>query len=201
MNLNDSLELALAIEKSGEKLYESLQNFNETFKQILAIRKNGIALLENFSDIKTNDQTILPILTPNDEFEATIFALNYEITLNKTYENLTDECENDTLRDIFFRLWATSNNEYIPALKNILQNSHKVDNAKENFINSDFLSNYQNSFNDMSLKLGDIVSGKASKEEISKLLSNPNFPFFGGLALGALATQILAKSQKDNIDE
>lgn len=217
MNLNECLNIAYITEKSGEKLYETLIRHSEIFNQILQIRKNGIILIENYTKLFKKDidntslEQILSIkkLEASNKFEAIIFALNFEIELNKTYENLSDECEDESLKDIFFRLWATSNNEYIVALKEELRleleqkHTSTLEQNMQNLssFNVDFLSKYQTNFNEISSNLNNIISGKADKSEITKLLANPNFPFFGGLAIGALATQILSKQPKEQEDE
>ena len=54
----------------------------------------------------------------------------------------------------------------------------------------------------MSEGLQSIVSGNADKAQLAKILNNPNFSFFSGLALGALGISMMDKiSQKDKSDE
>ncbi|MGG7073117.1 ferritin-like domain-containing protein [Campylobacter sp. 9BO] len=208
------LNIAYISEKTGEKLYECLAKFGDTFEQILKIRKNGLTLLKNYAQLSKNEldeATIKEALDAqnfeaSNTFEAYIFALNYELSLNKNYDNLCKICEDETLRDVFFRLWATSNNEYIASLKAelasyLIKKPIQINKTQEQNFGENILNNYQKNFNDMSEQINQIISGKMDKEQISKLLLNPNFPFFSGLALGALGTQMISKNLKENQDE
>lgn len=196
------LNVAFLSETNAKNLYENFAHFDDVFQNIAAIRTNAITLILQHAKLRKcefGEPQLLPLITPKSKFDAIIIALNYEITLNSTYEQLTDVIEDDDLRDLIFRLWATSNNEYIASLKQILAQEFAPKTQKQTSnqhleLNPEkFLNNYQENFNQMSQKLSDIVAGKASKDEVSALLANPNFPFFGGLAIGALTSQILAK--------
>ena len=136
-----------------------------------------------------------------------IKALNYELELNAFYENLTDNLSDENFKDVCFRLWATSNNEYIPALKARLAQilaaqfqsagdaiqegqAQTAQNQSENILNAF----HSESFKQISQTLERISSGQGGKEDAIALLNNPNFSFFGGLALGGLASMMLSKN-------
>ncbi len=80
----------------------------------------------------------------------------------------------DDVKDLFFRLWATSNNEYIPALKASLlsiscQNlAPNIQNSNQN--NTDPKSN--NSIKDFLEEANKIASGEANMENINTLLNH-----------------------------
>ena len=118
------------------------------------------------------------------------------------------------LQDLFVRLWATSNNEYIASLKQRLKeiysgsrpkNELNLSEVTKNFDQggmTNILESYQKDFNEISQSLQNIASGKADKSELAKITNNPNFSFFSGLALGALGISIVGKNlNKDEENE
>ncbi|CAD7287769.1 hypothetical protein LMG7974_00650 [Campylobacter majalis] len=194
------------IEKSAISMYDRLGNMHEIFVNIKHIREQGLALIEEYAKQKEYDLIVKhsEVLEPKNLKDAFVYALAYENTLCQKYEILSNKIEDDVLRDICFRLWATSNNEYIVALNECVKQtfSDQGQNNTQNFDYTNVLSGYQNDFNNMSESLQNIMSGKLDKAELSRLLSSPNFSFFSGLALGALGASMLAKLDKsDENDE
>ena len=215
--LNELLNASYTSEKNALRLYESLASFGEVFDQIASVRKNATILIEKFANaheyelVCENEAIFLP--AKNKE-NALIEALNYENELNKMYEKFCENLDDEELKDLFFRLWATSNNEYIASLKHCLKEIYSGVGAKNelnlNEISQNFeqngitniLESYQNDFNEITKRLQNIASGKADKSELAKITNNPNFSFFSGLALGALGISVVSKnSNKDEKDE
>lgn len=215
--LNELLNASYTSEKNALRLYEGLASFGEVFDQIASVRKNAIVLIEKFASaheyelVCENEAIFLP--AKNKEY-ALIEALNYENELNKMYEKLCESLDDEELKDLFFRLWATSNNEYIASLKHCLKEIYSGCEAKNelnlNEISQNFeqngitniLESYQNDFNEITKSLQNIASGKADKSELAKITNNPNFSFFSGLALGALGISVVSKNlNKDEEDE
>ena len=112
---NELLNAAFISEKSAEILYENLSDLGEIFSEILSVRKNGLTLIKTYAKAKnlelSNEQIQNAFLMPDSLQDALICALNLEIQLNKMYENFTQNLDDEELKDLFFRLWATSNNE------------------------------------------------------------------------------------------
>lgn len=189
-SFKEILNTAYTLELKGVWLYENLKDEDEIFAQILLVRKSGVELLKGcYDDLKDhkNKENFAKFENIDDNI---IRAINYENELNEIYANLANECEDEGLRDVLFRLWATSHNEYIPALKLRLQNEfHSFKDDKE--CNQEESKNYEKnekySFEELSKILEKISSGKGSKEDIATLLNSPHISFFGGLALGGLA--------------
>ena len=215
--LNELLNASYMSEKNALRLYESLASFGEVFDQIASVRKNAIILIEKFANaheyelVCENEAIFLPAKNKED---ALIEALNYENELNKMYEKFCESLYDEELKDLFFRLWATSNNEYIASLKHCLKEIYSGAGAKNelnlNEISQNFeqngitniLESYQNDFNEITKSLQNIASGKADKSELAKITNNPNFSFFSGLALGALGISVVSKNlNKDEEDE
>jgi len=204
--LNELLNASYTSEKNALRLYESLASFGEVFDQIASVRKNAIILIEKFASaheyelVCENEAIFLPAKNKED---ALIEALNYENELNKMYEKFCESLDDEELKDLFFRLWATSNNEYIASLKHCLKEIYS--GAKQNFEQNgitNILESYQNDFNEITKSLQNIASGKADKSELAKITNNPNFSFFSGLALGALGISVVSKNlNKDEEDE
>ncbi len=215
--LNELLNASYTSEKNALRLYESIASFGEVFDQIASVRKNAIILIEKFASaheyelVCENEAIFLPAKNKED---ALIEALNYENELNKMYEKFFESLDDEELKDLFFRLWATSNNEYIASLKHCLKEIYSGAGAKNelnlNEISQNFeqngitniLESYQNDFNEITKSLQNIASGKADKSELAKITNNPNFSFFSGLALGALGISVVSKNlNKEEEDE
>lgn len=215
--LNELLNASYTSEKNALSLYENLALFGDVFNEIANIRKNAIILIEKFASIHDyelaceNEAIFLPAKNKED---ALIQALNYELELNKMYEKFCESLDDEELKDLFFRLWATSNNEYITSLKQRLKeiysgceikNELNLNEISQNFEQNgitNILENYQNDFNEITKSLQNIASGKADKSELAKITNNPNFSFFSGLALGALGISVVSKNfNKDEENE
>ena len=215
--LNELLNASYTSEKNALSLYENLASFGDVFNEIANIRKNAIILIEKFASTHDyelaceNEAIFLPAKNKED---ALIQALNYELELNKMYEKFCESLDDEELKDLFFRLWATSNNEYITSLKQRLKeiysgceikNELNLNEISQNFEQNgitNILENYQNDFNEITKSLQNIASGKADKSELTKITNNPNFSFFSGLALGALGISVVSKNfNKDEENE
>ena len=215
--LNELLNASYTSEKNALSLYENLASFGDIFNEIANIRKNAIILIEKFASTHDyelaceNEAIFLPAKNKED---ALIQALNYELELNKMYEKFCESLDDEELKDLFFRLWATSNNEYITSLKQRLKeiysgceikNELNLKEISQNFEQNgitNILENYQNDFNEITKSLQNIASGKADKSELAKITNNPNFSFFSGLALGALGISVVSKNfNKDEENE
>ncbi|WP_459903522.1 ferritin-like domain-containing protein [Campylobacter concisus] len=215
--LNELLNASYTSEKNALSLYENLASFGDVFNDIVNIRKNAIILIEKFASTHDyelaceNEAIFLPAKNKED---ALIQALNYELELNKMYEKFCESLDDEELKDLFFRLWATSNNEYVASLKQRLKeiysgceikNELNLNEISQNFEQNgitNILENYQNDFNEITKSLQNIASGKADKSELAKITNNPNFSFFSGLALGALGISVVSKNfNKDEENE
>ena len=215
--LNELLNASYTSEKNALRLYEGLASFGEVFDQIASVRKNAIILIEKFASaheyelVCENEAIFLPAKNKED---ALIEALNYENKLNKMYEKFCESLDDEELKDLFLRLWATSNNEYITSLKHCLKeiysgavakNELNLNEISQNFEQNgiaNILESYQNDFNEITKSLQNIASGKADKSELAKITNNPNFSFFSGLALGALGISVVSKNlNKEEKDE
>lgn len=215
--LNELLNASYTSEKNALSLYENLASFGDVFNEIANIRKNAIILIEKFASTHDyelaceNEAIFLPAKNKED---ALIQALNYELELNKMYEKFCESLDDEELKDLFFRLWATSNNEYVASLKQRLKeiysgceikNELDLNEISQNFEQNgitNILGNYQNDFNEITKSLQNIASGKADKSELAKITNNPNFSFFSGLALGALGISVVSKNfNKDEENE
>ncbi|ABK82107.1 hypothetical protein Q4Y15_000384 [Campylobacter fetus] len=196
--------LAFNYENRGILIYSNFVD-TEIFNQILSIKKSGLELLKNLADEKNYSINLneCEVLNPKDNFEKLIVAINYELEINEFYKNASEFMDDD-VKDLFFRLWATSNNEYIPALKASLlsiscQNlAPNIQNSNQN--NTDPKSN--NSIKDFLEEANKIASGEANMENINTLLNHPSFPFFSGVAAGGLIGLLINEIiKKEKIDE
>ena len=204
---NEILNLAYALESQGIAFYENFSDKDEIFSQILTIKNSGLTLLKDYAqnnNLTLGDGIDLEIVKPEDPEDALIKAINYELELNAFYERASDSVEDDILRDIYFRLWATSHNEYVPALKTRLKqiwatekNETEEKNTEEknlNFFDTDAI-------NQMSETIDKFASGKATNEDLAALLKSPNASFLGGLALGGFAAMMLNKTNENQTNK
>lgn len=199
---NEILNLAYALESQGIAFYENFSDKDEIFSQILTIKNSGLTLLKNYAqnnDLALGDGIDLEIVKPEDPEDALIKAINYELELNAFYERASDSVEDDILRDICFRLWATSHNEYVPALKTRLKQiwateKNETEEKNLNLFDTDAI-------NQMSETIDKFASGKATNEDLAALLKSPNASFLGGLALGGLAAMMLNKTNENQTNK
>ena len=120
------------------------------------------------------------------------------------YERASDSVEDDILRDICFRLWATSHNEYVPALKTRLKQiwaTAKNETEEKNTEEKNLNVFDADAINQMSETIDKFASGKATNEDLAALLKSPNASFLGGLALGGLAAMILNKTNENQTNK
>lgn len=199
---NEILNLAYALESQGIAFYENFRYKDEIFSQILTIKNSGLTLLKDYAqnnNLALGDGIDLEIVKPEDPEDALIKAINYELELNAFYERASDSVEDDILRDICFRLWATSHNEYVPALKTRLKQiwateKNETEEKNLNVFDADAI-------NQMSETIDKFASGKATNEDLAALLKSPNASFLGGLALGGLAAMILNKTNENQTNK
>lgn len=199
---NEILNLAYALESQGIAFYENFSDKDEIFSQILTIKNSGLTLLKDYAqnnNLALGDGIDLEIVKPEDPEDALIKAINYELELNAFYERANDSVEDDILRDICFRLWATSHNEYVPALKTRLKQiwateKNETEEKNLNVFDADAI-------NQMSETIDKFASGKATNEDLAALLKSPNASFLGGLALGGLAAMILNKTNENQTNK
>ena len=204
---NEILNLAYALESQGIAFYENFRDKDEIFSQILTIKNSGLTLLKDYAqnnNLAFGDGIDLEIVKPEDPEDALIKAINYELELNAFYERASDSVEDDILRDICFRLWATSHNEYVPALKTRLKQiwaSEKNETKEKNTEEKNLNVFDADAINQMSETIDKFASGKATNEDLAALLKSPNASFLGGLALGGLAAMILNKTNENQTNQ
>jgi hypothetical protein len=204
---NEILNLAYALESQGIAFYENFSDKDEIFSQILTIKNSGLTLLKDYAqnnNLALGDGIDLEIVKPEDPEDALIKAINYELELNAFYERASDSVEDDILRDICFRLWATSHNEYVPALKTRLKQiwATAVAGTEEKNTEEKNLNVFDaDAINQMSETIDKFASGKATNEDLAALLKSPNASFLGGLALGGLAAMILNKTNENQTNK
>lgn len=199
---NEILNLAYALESQGIAFYENFSDKDEIFSQILTIKNSGLTLLKDYAqnnNLALGDGIDLEIVKPEDPEDALIKAINYELELNAFYERASDSVKDDILRDICFRLWATSHNEYVPTLKTRLKQiwateKNETEEKNLNVFDADAI-------NQMSETIDKFASGKATNEDLAALLKSPNASFLGGLALGGLAAMILNKTNENQTNK
>lgn len=189
-------------EIKGIRLYEKLsQNKSDIFSQINNIRKSGVELLE-----KT-----FPFEFENEEFEFFIgdtkeeklaAAISYEAEIAKRYEILSQKVKDENIKDMIFRFWATSANEYLENLKKEQKDDDDRNHEKNMF---KYQNSIMQSFGELQELAKKIASDEVAKEDILKFINNPNISFIGGIVaggfLGTFINQIMKDDNKENKQE
>lgn len=173
-----------SLEKNICELYSKFAKDDNIFTKILDIRKQGIKLIEKIAmdeNFMLKKPEILPFLHTDNMQNALIIAINAELYLINDYENLSKQVQNEFHKDLIFRLWATSNNEYILALKQALKDEFTLDVSQNN------PENLLASFEEFQKDLNHILSSESKNVDLIKMLNSPNFSFFSGAAIGALS--------------
>ena len=203
---------AIIHEEQGIKMYEKFAlKFNEpVFTEILNVKKTGSDFLKsaNLQNGKNNDFlkeiSFENLNNINDKNDAIFKALSYEIESENMYAELASNEDNEALKDLYFRIWATSTNEYKKALQNLL-NLETFKDGEQNFKEDKHINKDTNAFNyarELSEALEKLKNGKMSANEALSLLQNPNISFVGGALIGALGgvllNQLLDKNNSSN---
>lgn len=203
---------AIIHEEQGIKMYEEFAlKFNEpVFTEILNVKKTGSDFLKsaNLQNGKNNDFlkeiSFENLNNINDKNDAIFKALSYEIESENMYAELASNEDNEALKDLYFRTWATSTNEYKKALQNLL-NLETFKDGEQNFKEDKHINKDTNAFNyarELSEALEKLKNGKMSANEALSLLQNPNISFVGGALIGALGgvllNQLLDKNNSSN---
>ena len=206
--LND----AIIHEEEGIKMYEEFAlKFNEpVFTEILNVKKTGSEFLKsaNLQNGKNNDFlkeiNFENLNNINDKNDAIFKALSYEIESENLYAELASNEDNEALKDLYFRIWATSTNEYKKALQNLL-NLETFKDGEQNFKEDKHINKDTNAFNytkELSEALEKLKNGKMTANEALNLLQNPNISFIGGALIGALGgvlvNQLLDKNNNSH---
>lgn len=191
-------------EDYGLSLYEKLSEIfnNDVFGLILNIRKHGVTILQNLVQVTENFDIEIGNIS---RFDAIVKALSYEISTEEIYSRITDYDIDKNIKDLFFRLWATSTNEYKKALINELkseinleQNSNMLEQVDNN-LNLPFLKSFigKEGYDEIVEIFNKFSNGKADSKDIQKLLNNSNMSLFSGLVAGSLGGILL----KDFLEE
>lgn len=214
------LDFALTHEQNGIAMYEA---FSATFAQsifseILSIKKTGLKMLTNL----VNSANLPYENTPNlgnfnyskvqNLQDALEIALSYEIKTAILYDEISSNLSDETQKDLIFRLWATSENEYKQALKSEISNIYLAKNAQNSAKTSDDcdikngfdFANFgfdKEKMSALAQILQKFSQNKADKDDIIKILNHPYASFLAGAALGGvggiLFNQILSKDENE----
>lgn len=119
---------AFELDLASIKLYEYYANCfnNGILKDILNAKKQLNQLMIS------NQEALLIDCDLNDAF-VVLLAKEFEIV--QAYKIAANICKDEKLKDLIFRLWASSVNEYQVALrKSLVTNDNSVDSLVNNFL-------------------------------------------------------------------
>lgn len=125
---NSDIRRAFELDLTSIKLYEYYANcFNDgILKDILNAKKQLNQLL--ISD----NNALLVECSLNDAY---LLLLAKEFEIVQAYKTAANVCKDEKLKDLIFRLWASSVNEYQVALrKSLVTNEFNVDSLVSNFL-------------------------------------------------------------------
>lgn len=173
---------ALNHELCGLEIYNKLaQIYNAPlFLQIASVRQNGYDMLLKLADDFSPQSSQTKPNSGKNYIDALILAIAFEIKTCEFYDEITSQIQDENLRDLFFRLWATSENEYKKALNSELF--------------ATFLAQNQNDKSpSLDLFFKDLQNGKFNTDEVLNFIKN------GGLTnlnLGDITQSLIKNLQK-----
>ena len=148
--------------------------------QIANVRQNGYDMLLKLADDFSPQSAQTKLNLGKNYIDALILAITFEIKTCEFYDEITSQTQDENLRDLFFRLWATSENEYKKALNSELF--------------ATFLAQNQNDKSpSLDLFFKDLQNGKFNTDEVLNFIKN------GGLTnlnLGDITQSLIKNLQK-----
>ncbi len=182
--------LAIALDdeyKAHETYQKVVERFgnNPPFSHIVEAEKRHIEALLNLHQVygvTPSPNQWLGMITIPSSFEACCaLGIQAEIENIELYDSLLGFAIEADIRDILYRLQAASYNNHLPAFKQCLSGTPKVE--ENNSLN--FLEKIDTEV------VSKMMQGQIGKEDIGKLMSNANLSFLGGALLGGLGIFIL----------
>lgn len=170
MQDQEIINLILKEENLALKSYENLDN--PTKNSIVLFRTQIIETLKKLSDYKEKIYKCKKSKNYED-------CIKIEENLCKFYKKISDEISNDELKDFVLKIWATINNEFIPALQKAQNSEFKIENFIPKDI-SEFLENAK-----------EIANGNLDQNLVKKTINSPHFGLFCGIAAGGFIASIL----------
>jgi len=201
--LNQTLRIAMYDEYHAYEAYKKVVEkfgFEPPFINILQAEEQHIKELEALHvkygvELPTNDWA-QKLQAPNSLKEAYEIGVAAEIDNISMYSHLLENTINADVKDMFYRLQAASYNNHLPALRAHVEKTLTNKNPLEALGSSS--ENVMEKFNEWSEIANKLATNQASPEDVTKLLSNTNLSFVGGMLLGAVGTAILTQSLKDS---
>lgn len=137
------------------------------------------------------------ITLPDTFIEICEVCIANEIELINMYDNIIKHIDIEDIKDLFFRLQATSYNEILPSLRAFTVTTKSENTEVDGEFSQEKL---MEKFSEISSIANQISSGKIDQQQINTLLSSLNMPLISGALLGALGL-IVAKEMKNKDEE
>lgn len=170
-------EIVNLIIKNEILALKSYENFENPTKNSIVLFRNKI--IQTFQNLVDFNEEIRDYKI-SENFDD---CIEIEENLCKFYEKISDEIQNEELKDFVFKVWATINNEFIPALKKAKNSEFKIENLLPKDMN-DFLKNAK-----------EIANGNFDKNLVKQTINSPHFGLFCGIAVGGFIASILNKGK------
>ena len=156
-----------------------------------------IPLLEKYDvDVPINNWAD-KIEVPNSYIEACELGVANEIKNIAMYENLLSFTQEDDIKDVLYRLQASSFNNHLPAFRNCVINYYTSQEGTSQGFNQEELmqklGEYQGLFED-------VMSGNMDQSKLTDLFSKLNVSMLSGAVLGGSLVAFL-NSYIDNKDK
>jgi len=191
--ISQVLRIAIYDEFKAYETYDSIiQKFGNT-PLFLNIRdaearhySQLIPLLKKYSiEIPINDWA-KKVEIPNTFIEACEICVADEIENIAMYENLLKHTQELDIKDVLFKLQATSYNNHLPAFRNHVISYYTSNQSQSNVFNQDELIQKLSQYQDL---FEELMSGNVDQSKITEIFSKLNISMIGGFVFGgALAT-------------
>jgi len=155
-----------------------------------------IPLLEKYEVEVPINNWAEKIEIPNTFIECCELGVASEIENIAMYDNLLSHVVEEDIRDILFRLQASSYNNHLPAFRNCVINYYSVSN-NQSFNQEDLmekLGEYQG-------LLDDLMTGDLDQSKLTQILSKLNISMISGVAFGGASLALINSYMNSNNKE
>lgn len=190
--ISQVLRIAVYDEFKAYETYTKIMEkfgFIEPFVSIRAAESRHyselIPLLEKYNIAVPINDCEEKIEVPNSFIECCELGVAGEIKNIAMYDNLLSHVEENDIRDVLFRLQASSYNNHLPAFRNCVvsyYSSNNQDVNQEDLMKK--LGEYQGLFDD-------IMSGNVDQNKLTEIFSKLNISMISGAAFGSAAIAFL----------
>ena len=155
-----------------------------------------ILLLEKYEVEVPINNWAEKIEIPNTFIECCELGVASEIQNIAMYDNLLSHVVEEDIRDILFKLQASSYNNHLPAFRSCVINHYSVSNNQS--LNQEDLIE---KFGEYQGLLDDLMTGNLDQSKLTQILSKLNISMISGVAFGGASLALINSYMNSNNKE